>query len=89
MAKQIKIEFVSDGFKEILNSDGVKGVVDKAAQDIKSRADASIHGESSGFAAYTYKGGFGGGRWVGIVSTTDVASMVAESEEKALTKAVK
>lgn len=89
MAEEIKIEFVSAGFKEILNSDGVRDAVDRAAQDIKAKADAGIQGESNGFQVKTYPGKFGGGRWISVVATTDRASMVAESEDKALTRAVK
>ena len=86
---QIEIEFISEGFKEILNSDGVRAAVENAANDIKNKADANISGESEGFSAHAWKGGYGGGRWVASVTTTDLASMQAEAENKALTKAVK
>ena len=86
---QIEIEFNSEGFKEILNSDGVKAAVENAANDIKNKADANISGESEGFSVNAWKGGYGGGRWVASVTTTDFASMQAEADNKALTKAVK
>lgn len=87
--KQTTIEFNSDGFRQILLSDGVKSAVQDAAESIKSRADANIPEESVGFSATVWQGSYGGGRWVGSVTTTDGASMRAESEYKALTGAVK
>lgn len=86
---EIKIEFISDGFRQILESAGVKAAVESAANDIKNKADANITEESAGFSVNTWKGSYGGGRWVASVTTTDRASIVAESENKALTKAVK
>lgn len=89
MGKQIRLEFNSDGFRQILKSDGVKGLVQKQSDTIKNRANANINGESEGFSSETIYGGFGGGRWVGFVSTTDEASQRAESEDKALSRAVR
>lgn len=92
MAKQIRLEFNSDGFREILTGAGVHGLVDEATQKIQSQANANAAGEldddSDGFSAKTWIGGFGGGRWVGSVSTTDHSTMVAEAENKALSRAV-
>lgn len=92
MAKQIKLEFNSDGFKEILTGAGVQSLVSEATQKIQTQANANAAGEldeeSEGFSAKTWLGGFGGGRWVGSVSTTDHSTMVAEAENKALSRAV-
>lgn len=85
---QLKLEFNSDGFKEILCSDGVHSLVDSTTEKIKAKADAGIQGQSEGFKASSMLGNYGGGRWVGFVSTTDRESMIAESEGKALSKAV-
>ena len=85
---QMRLEFNSDGFKEILCSDGVHGLVDSTTEKIKAKADAGINGDSEGFRASSMLGNYGGGRWVGFVSTTDNATMIAESEGKALSKAV-
>ena len=85
---QLRLEFNSDGFKEILCSDGVHGLVDSTTEKIKAKADAGINGDSEGFRASSMLGNYGGGRWVGFVSTTDNATMIAESEGKALSKAV-
>lgn len=89
MAKQVNIEFNSAGFKEILTSDGVKNLVTDITNEIQSKANANISGESEGFSAQVRMGGYGGGRWVGHVTTTDGASIRAEAEDKALTRAVK
>ena len=88
MATQIKIEFISDGFKQILNSPGVQAAVLAEAEKIAAKANANITGESSGFEAHAWQGNYGGGRWIASASTTDYASMRAESEDKALTRAV-
>ena len=92
MAKQIRLEFLSEGFKEILTGAGVQSVVSETTQKIQAQANANAAGEldenSEGFSARTWLGGFGGGRWVGSVSTTDHSTMVAEAENKALSRAV-
>ena len=89
MAKQIRIEFNSDGFKQILKSDGVKSMVQEHTDTIRDRANGNIDGESEGFSSDVIYGGYGGGRWVGFVSTTDAASQRAEAEDKALSRAVR
>ena len=92
MAKQIRLEFNSDGFREILTGAGVQSAVSEATQKIQAQANANAAGDlaegSDGFSAKTWLGGFGGGRWVGSVSTTDHSTMVAEAENKALSRAV-
>ena len=92
MAKQIRIKFNSDGFREILTGAGVQSAVSEATQKIQAQANANAAGElgeeSEGFSAKTWLGGFGGGRWVGSVSTTDHSTMVAVAENKALSRAV-
>ena len=92
MAKQIRIEFNSEGFREILTGAGVQSAVSEATQKIQAQANANAAGDlaegSDGFSVKTWLGGFGGGRWVGSVSTTDHSTMVAEAENKALSRAV-
>lgn len=87
MAGQMEIEFISEGFKEILNSDGVRALVESEAEKIAAKANSSIDGD--GFVTKVWKGGYGGGRWVASVMTSDRESVIAESEDKVLTKAVK
>jgi len=84
----VHIEFISKGFRNILNSNGVKSAVASAAEAIQERANANIHEESEGFSMHVWHGGYGGGRWIASVNTTDHASMVAEEEDKALSRAV-
>ena len=85
---EIKLEFISEGFKEILESDGVKTAVENAANEIAKRADNYVDSDSDGFRAHTWMSNIGGGRWAGSVWTTDYKSMAAEAENKALSKAV-
>lgn len=89
MGKQIRLEFISNGFRQILKSDGVKGLVQKQTDTIKDRANANLNEDSEGFSSDVIYGGFGGGRWVGFVGTTDAASQRAEAEDKALSRAVR
>lgn len=88
MATETRIVFKSEGFRQILLSDGCRDLVQSTAEDIKNKADANNTRGGEGFEASTMVGGFGGGRWVGFVSTTDRQSKIAEAEDKALTRAV-
>ena len=82
----MKIEFISKGFKEILNTEGVKNLVQDTANEIANKANANYGGD--GFKPRVIKGFYGGGRWVGFVNSTDRKSIAAESEDQALTRAV-
>lgn len=88
MATEIRIEFNSDGFREVLESQGVHDLVQEVTQDICDKANANNTRGGEGFAMNVMRGGYGGGRWIGFVKTTDKNSMIAESEDKALTGAV-
>lgn len=81
----IRIEFNSDGFAALLKSDEVKGMIEGHTDAIKQKADNYVTGETAGFKGDVK---LMGTRWVGLVGTTDMATMIAESEQKALTKAV-
>ena len=86
---KVRIVFNSDGFREILQSAGVKSLVEETANGIQVKANANLAGESGeGYEASVISGGYGGGRWIGFVSSTDKASVEAESEDKALSRAV-
>lgn len=82
-----KIEFVSSGFKEILNSSGVEAIIRQHTEATAAAANANLSEESEGFKSKVFTGS-GQGRVVGVVYTTDPASIVAEAEEKALSRAV-
>lgn len=86
---EIRIEFNPQGFHDLLCGEEVKNYVTEQTEGIRNRADSNMGGaDSEGFRSNVILGGFGGGRWVGFVSTTDEATMIAESENQALTKAV-
>ena len=88
MATNIRLEFISDGFKQILESDGVRELVQETADNIKDRANANNARGGQGFESNVIQGNYGGGRWIGFVKSTDRESDIAESEDKALTGAV-
>lgn len=88
MATQMKIKFNSAGFKEILCSGGVQNAVRDATENILAKANANNSRGGEGFRSDVWMGAFGGGRWVGSVSTTDRKSRVAEAEDKALSRAL-
>lgn len=93
--KQMRIVFNSAGFKQILTSEGCHTLVetttnnirDKAVSNYQSAAPAGVDA-SEGISATTQMGGYGGGRWIGFVSTTDQYAAAAESEDKVLTRAI-
>lgn len=78
-----KIEFISDGFRQIVNSDGCQELVRDIAEDIASKANANAGLDS--FQAQTVQART---RWIGLVSSTDAESYQAEAEDKALTGAI-
>ena len=84
----VRIVFKSEGFRQILLSDGCRDLVQSTTEEITNKADANNTRGGDGFEASTMVGGYGGGRWIGFVSTTDNASKIAESEDKALTRAI-
>ena len=81
----VRIEWNNQGFKDILRSDGVKELVLNTAEAIAERATNNIPGPSEGYSASAKQNP---SRWVAGVITTDQASIVAESEDKALSRAV-
>lgn len=81
MATKLRIEWLSDGFKEILTSAGTQSLVSNAAQRIADRC-------GEGYTAKTFMGGFGGGRHVGVVHASTHAARLDEAENKTLEKAV-
>ncbi len=97
MAKGIaKIEFISDGFKAILQTEGTQTVVQEVTENIKQNcvanyaaispdgADADVFNtEVKQATAPQYKG-----RYVGFVSTSDPYAVAAETEDKIMTRAL-
>ena len=87
MSVDIKIEFISEGFRQILLSEGTKSVVTSAAEKIQAEANSGLT-NSQGFSANTWVGGYGGGRYVASVTSIDRAAAAAEAENQVLTRAV-
>lgn len=94
MSEEIKIEFNSDGFRQILLGSGVQSVVNDATQRIASRANANLtDGSSAGYEGDVVESprmsAYGsGGRWVGFVRALDYKAMADEAENKSLSRAV-
>ena len=88
MAKETRIVFNTEGFRQILLSDGCHNVVQSTADSICQTANANNSRGGDGFIATTQVGGYGGGRWIGFVSASDKNASIAESEDQALTRAL-
>lgn len=80
--KVVKIKFNSAGFREVLQSDGVKSLV-TSATDSKA-AQVSGRGE---FRHGVFLGG-PAGRWIGFVAADDKEALKAESEDKVLSRLI-
>lgn len=81
----VRFEWNNQGFRDILQSEGVRELVLEQANAIAQRATANIPEPSEGYTASAKKNP---SRWVAGVITTDEASIRAESENKALSRAV-
>lgn len=84
MAKQIRLEFISEGFKEILSSQGVKEAVEDAAKKVAAKAQQNLTGYGNAKVTMTYLRNYNGGRHAAYVH----CPAFEESEHKALSKAV-
>lgn len=90
MAKQkMVIEWNHEGFEALLCDEGTMGLVREYTERICEAANANNHRGGSGFELGTRLGrAYGSQRAMGFVYSTDQKSAVAESEDKALSKAV-
>ena len=93
--KQTRIVFNSEGFRQILLSDGCHELVQKTTEEIRDKAVQNYAAVSpngvdaeAGITARTQVGGYGGGRWIGFVSTSDSYAVAAETEDKIMTRAL-
>lgn len=85
----VKFQWVHEGFEAILSCSGTMGVVKSETETIKSRANANNRRGGDGFESGTRVGrAYGSNRCLGFVYTTDIESRKAESEDKALSRAV-
>lgn len=83
-----RIVFNSEGFREILLSEGCHDLVTSVTEEIADKANANNDRGGNGFNASTQVGGYGGGRWIGFVTATDNKAAAAQSEDQALTRAL-
>lgn len=84
----IRLQFNSEGFKQILLSEGCRSLVENTTNEICEKANANNTRGGDGFKATTQVGGYGGGRWIGFVTATDAKASAAQSEDNALTRAL-
>ena len=89
MARKYTIEWNHEGFEAILCSEGTRTVVQQHAERICNAANANNTRGGAGFRSATRLGrAYGSQRALGFVYTTDEKSRIAESEDKALSRAV-
>lgn len=89
MAKEtVRLEFVSEGFKEILNCEGTGTIVGQVTERVCAECNSMNNRGGSGFEASTFKGNYAGGRWVGYITATDKKSLAAASEDKVFERAL-
>ncbi len=82
MATKLRLEFSSEGFQAILESQAV-------ADDIERRTQAVADAAGDGMVATMMKANFGGSpRPMGVVATDTAEAMRAEAVDKALSKAL-
>ncbi len=84
-----KITWNHEGFQEILNCGGVQSLVSAHTSAICSAANANLTEESIGYKEAVGQRVRRTQRWMGFVYSTDHASLVAETEYKALSRAVR
>ena len=80
MATKIRIEFISEGFREVLMSDGCSSFVNDIGSQVAQRA-------GDGFIYRPSYLGYGGGRMGGYVVADTYEAMVAEATDKVLSRA--
>ena len=83
-----RIVFNSEGFRQILLSEGCHNLVESVTNDIADKANANNTRGGDGFRATTQVGGYGGGRWIGFVTASDKEASTAEAEDNALLRAL-
>ena len=89
MASEIRIEFIGEGFGEILRSEGTRELVQSEVDRIGDKANANNTRGGKGFSKSVEQSArYKNRRWVGFVTTTDAKSVEAETEDGALTGAI-
>ena len=89
MATRTTIEWNHEGFEEILCCEGTMNLVQQQTERICDNANANNNHGGKGFDSATRMGrAYGSRRALGFVYSTDDKSAIAESEDKALSRAV-
>ena len=89
MAQRMTIEWNHAGFEALLCDEGTMALVQKQAERICNTANANNSRGGNGFESGTRLGrAYGSQRALGFVYSTDNKSALAESEDKALSRAV-
>lgn len=82
MSAQVeKIEFIDQGFRDLLLSGGTKDLISGLASQIASRA-------GEGFSSEVVVG-YNGSRWIAFVHSDDTEAAKEEAENKVLSGAVR
>lgn len=81
MAKKVRIELISKGWREIVNCPGTQKVCDEVGQRIADEA-------GDGFEWKSQKINWGGGRAGGLVVANTYDAKLSEARFKSLSKAV-
>ena len=84
----IRLQFNSEGFRQILLSEGCKKVVEQTTAEICEKANGNNARGGEGFKATVMAGGYGGGRYIGFVTAADEKASAAQSEDQALLRAL-
>lgn len=91
---EITITFNSEGFRQVLLSEGVKSSLEGITSEITARANANLTDpKSEGYEGDVVESprmsSYGaGGRWVGFVRAMDYRAMADEAENKSLSRAL-
>lgn len=81
MAKKGKIEFIDQGFRDVLSSDGCKAKITEVATEVANRAGANFSPHVKYYGpAY---------RYIGFVNPNSIEGVKEESENKVLSSAVR
>ena len=89
MATRMTIQWNHEGFEALLCDEGTMALVREQTERICENANANNNRGGEGFDCATRQGrAYGSQRALGFVYTTDERSRIAESEDKALSRAV-
>lgn len=89
MAQRMTIQWNHEGFEALLCDSGTMQLVQQQAERIRDAANANNSRGGKGFDSAARLGrAYGSQRALGFVYSTDRKSALAESEDKALSRAV-